>query len=92
MGMEVILRSPTEKQVCLMPICCPVSVIAGILVVLRSPIPRHSQLHFGLCLISTAKVVLCAAISQSDRSILSLLLKWMLTSKLSYSLSVNTVK
>lgn len=32
MGMEVILRSPTEKQVCLMLVCCPLSVTAGILV------------------------------------------------------------
>lgn len=64
MAMEVILRSPTEKQVCLMPVRCPLSVTAGILVVvLWGAIPLQSQLHFSLCLISTAEVVLCAAIS-----------------------------
>lgn len=59
MGTEVILKSTTEKQVYLMPACCLLPVTAGI----RGALPLHSQLHFGLCLTSAAKVDLCTAIS-----------------------------
>lgn len=61
--MEVILRSPAEKEVLSNASILPVICNSRNFSVLRDAIPLYSQLHFGLYLTSMVKVGLCTAIS-----------------------------